>query len=392
MQNTEKARLYALQWYNERKDPRLVFHTYQQASASAELAAEIALGAGADSDEAEAVEIAAWLHNLGFAVEYELGREESRQLAVAYLKRERAPETQIQRVFNALSGLIDQKTPLTLEGQILSDAVNAQLYADNFSQNSSLRRLEMELKGLEFPMLAWAQYELQQLLNVSYYTAYAKERFGPLLGRLLLEQKARVEKLQKKQAEEDPDQILRRFQQLERKMPSGGIQTFFRTSYRNHINLSAIADSKANIMISVNAILISVIISAISYKNITETNPMILMPAVIFIVTGLSSLTFAVLSARPKVTSLNKGVLDKDQIKRNLFFFGNFVTIPIDDYEDAIDAIFRDGELLYGNMVRDLYYLGVVLDKKYRYLTLSYNIFIVGFIATVLFFLLALFF
>jgi len=46
---------------------------------------------------------------------------------------------------------------------------------------------------------------------------------------------------------------------------------------------------------------------------------------------------------------------------------------------------------MYGNMTRDLYYLGKVLDKKYRLLTMSYNIFMVGFATTVLFFLIALF-
>ena len=117
-----------------------------------------------------------------------------------------------------------------------------------------------------------------------------------------------------------------------------------------------------------------------------------MMPAVIFVVTGLTSLTFAVLSARPKVTTLNKDVHDKERIKQNLFFFGNFVHLRLDEYEESMDAIFRDGELLYGNLVRDIYYLGQVLNKKYHFLTLSYNIFIIGFIATAVFFMIAVFF
>ena len=75
---------------------------------------------------------------------------------------------------------------------------------------------------------------------------------------------------------EPQDGLLRKFQMLERKQPTSGAQTFFRANYRNHINLSAIADNKANIMISVNAILISVIISALSYQNIPENNPAVL--------------------------------------------------------------------------------------------------------------------
>ena len=388
----QEARQYALQWFNEHNDPRLVFHTYQQAAAVFSLVEELGNGNNIAAEHMEAAGIAAWLHNLGFVISYDHGWEESRQLAIAFLKRESASEQLIQRVYNALSGLLNQEVPVTQEAQILVDAVHAQQFGTAFFELSPLLKLEMELKGQELPPAAWGQYQLQQLLNITYYTPYAKEKFAPLLAQHLLEQKNRVEKFHKKQEEDDTDQLLRKFQLLERKLPSSGIQTFFRTSYRNHINLSAIADSKANIMISVNAILISVIISAISYKNITETTPMIMMPTVIFLVTGLTSLTFAVLSARPKVTSLNKDVHDKERIKQNLFFFGNFVTLRLDEYEEAMDAIFRDGELLYGNLVRDLYHLGQVLDKKYRYLTLSYNIFIAGFIATVVFFMIALFF
>ncbi|MCB9285549.1 MAG: hypothetical protein H6563_15960 [Lewinellaceae bacterium] len=388
----QEARQYALQWFNEHNDPRMVFHTYQQAAEVFRLAGEIGMGNQMNPEYVEAASVAAWLHNLGYVIRYDHGWEESRQLSVAFLKKIAAPEPLIQRVYNALTGLLSSEPPTMPEAQLLVDAVHAQQFGAGFFDHSPLLKLEMELKGQDIPMEAWGQYQLQQLLNITYYTPYAKEKFAPLLAKHLLEQKSRVEKLQRKRSEDDEDQLLRKFQMLERKLPSSGIQTFFRTSYRNHINLSSIADSKANIMISVNAILISVMISAISYKNITETTPMIMMPTVIFLVTGLTSLTFAVLSARPKVTRLNEGTHDKERIKQNLFFFGNFVNLRLDEYEEAMDAIFRDGELLYGNMVRDMYNLGQVLDKKYRYLTLSYNIFIAGFIATVVFFMIALFF
>jgi hypothetical protein len=129
----------------------------------------------------------------------------------------------------------------------------------------------------------------------------------------------------------------------------------------------------------------------LTYKNITETNPVILLPIVIFLFTGLVSLIFAVLSIRPKVTSLNPPGTKPDIAKQNIVFFGNFIHLSLEEYEEAVDAMFRDGELLYGNMVRDLYFLGKVLDKKYRYLTLAYNTFMIGFIATVVTFLVAIF-
>jgi hypothetical protein len=112
---------------------------------------------------------------------------------------------------------------------------------------------------------------------------------------------------------------------------------------------------------------------------------------VTFLITGMTSLVFAVLAVRPKVTQLNIGDTPKEDYKKNIVFFGNFVNLELEEYEEAMDAMFRDGELMYGNMTRDLYFLGKVLDKKYRYLTNSYNIFMVGFVATVLIFLASIF-
>jgi hypothetical protein len=144
-------------------------------------------------------------------------------------------------------------------------------------------------------------------------------------------------------------------------------------------------------MISVNAILISVIISVLSYQNIPETQPMVLLPVVLFLVTALTSLIFAVLSIRPKVTAQNDGKVDLNEARKNIVFFGNFINLSLEQFEEAMDAVLRDGELLYGNMTRDLYFLGKVLDKKYRFLTMSYNIFMVGFVSTVISFLAVLF-
>jgi hypothetical protein len=92
-------------------------------------------------------------------------------------------------------------------------------------------------------------------------------------------------------------------------------------------------------MISVNTILISVLISILSYRNITETTPMILLPVVMFIVTGMASLVFAVLSARPKITSLINKKLPPSEIRKNIVFFGNFVRLDLEEYEQAMDEL-----------------------------------------------------
>ena len=180
-------------------------------------------------------------------------------------------------------------------------------------------------------------------------------------------------------------------EEIEEGHPLRGVQTFFKSNYRNHINLSAIADNKANIMISVNSILISVLITVLTYQSITSANPKLLFPVVIFIVCGLTSLTFAVLAARPKVTSVTPSMVGTEQMKKHLAFFGNFTTLKLDQYEDMMDEMLKDSNLIYSNMTRDLYFLGRVLSRKYNFLRFSYNVFMLGFLATVMSFMWAFF-
>ncbi len=49
----------------------------------------------------------------------------------------------------------------------------------------------------------------------------------------------------------------------------------------------------------------------------------------------------------------------------------------------------REKDALYNNMITDIYYLGDVLSKKYRLLRISYTIFMIGLILTVVSFIVA---
>lgn len=388
---------YVLDLFNQKADSRLTYHNYQHTAAIAQRVQTIANAEDNLSFPPEAVEVAllaAWLRNTGYLFNYETPEVQSIQVATTFLDQENYSAPQTEQVIQCIQATRTGAQATSPEAQLLIDAINGQQYTEQYFNQIPLLRLEWELiQNRYLSALDWHQIQLQLLLNTRFYTPYAKINLEPLFAKNLLAQKSKLEKSRRGGSStlNEEERTLRKFQELERKLPADATQTFFRANYRNHINLSAIADNKANIMISVNAILISVLISLLTYKNITETNPMVLLPVIIFLFTGLTSLIFAVLSSRPKVTSVNDANTDPEQIKRNIVFFGNFVQLDLATYEEAMDAMFRDGELIYGNMVRDLYFLGKVLDKKYRYLTLSYNTFMIGFIATVATFLIAIF-
>lgn len=390
---------FVLELFNEKADARLTFHNYQHTTGIVALVDTIAQAilteqpsSEISSETIEITQIAAWFRSTGYLFDYDHPQEHSIQIATDFLAKQNYPTPNIEKVINCLVATASNKAS-SLEEQLLLDAINGYHYTSEYFQQNPLLRLEWELlQNKTISTLDWNQIQLQYLLKTKFFTSYGKLNFEPVLANNIFIQKNKVQKNIRSGASSiEEDGQLRKFQGLERKLPSDATQTFFRANYRNHINLSAIADNKANIMISVNAILISVLISLLTYKNIAEANPMVLLPVVIFLFTGLVSLIFAVLSIRPKVTSLNPQGTQPEAAKQNIVFFGNFVHLKLEEYEAAMDAVFRDGELIYGNMVRDLYFLGKVLDKKYRYLTMSYNTFMIGFVATVVTFLVAIF-
>ena len=104
----------------------------------------------------------------------------------------------------------------------------------------------------------------------------------------------------------------------------------YRTAYRTHVNLSSIADNKANIMLSINAIIISITISTL-VPNF-ESNEKLILPTIVLLVVCLGSIIFATLSTRPKVTEGKVTRSDIEQKRSNLLFFGNFYNMPLEDF------------------------------------------------------------
>ncbi len=387
----QAAQHMVVERYNEQHDPRLVYHNYHHTAALVEKIIAFAQQEQASEETKEIAQLAAWFVNIGYLEDYSNPYSKSIERVSQFLEMNNYPLPLQDRVVQCLLLLKEHKEPILLEQKLLKDALSSVRLSMFINETSGLFRLEEELiQKRHFSHLEWVQLQLQQLMQLKFYLPSAKKESEPIVAQQILQQKKIVEKANNPRfVEEFEAGKIRKFQSIERKMPNSATQTFFRTNYRNHINLSAIADNKANIMISVNAILISVLISVLSYGNIMETRPMILMPVIIFLICGLTSLIFAVLSARPKVTSLNKSDTSLEEAKQNIVFFGNFVNLNLDQYEAAMDAMFRNSELIYGNMTRDLYYLGKVLNKKYRYLSISYTIFMIGFATTVILFLVA---
>jgi len=96
---------------------------------------------------------------------------------------------------------------------------------------------------------------------------------------------------------------------------------------------------------------------------------------------------FAILSARPKVTSKVFTIDDVRRDRANILFFGNFVNMSLDDFTIGVKELMGDENRLYNNMIADIHSLGQVLSKKYRLLWLSYTVFMAGLSVSVVLFI-----
>ena len=116
------------------------------------------------------------------------------------------------------------------------------------------------------------------------------------------------------------------------------------------------------------------------------------IPTIIFLTVCVLTIVFAVLATRPKVSSGKFTKQDIDQKKTNLLFFGNFYKMTLEEYEWGMQEMMKNKDYLYSSLIKDIYFLGVVLGRKYRLLRIAYSIFMFGFVIAVISFGIAIFF
>jgi hypothetical protein len=78
-----------------------------------------------------------------------------------------------------------------------------------------------------------------------------------------------------------------------------------------------------------------------------------------------------------------------DDKEINILFFGDFSKLSITEYIKEIKSTYNNRSDLYDSITKDIYYQGIFLSWKYRYSKISYNVFMYGFIITILTFIVA---
>jgi len=341
-----------------------------------------------EADDKEALLVAAWFHDTGYVHGYENHENTSTKIAEDFLKEKGKSEEFITLVSSLILATAKEYEPKTHLEKIIKDADYAHLMGTEYTTTCELLRLELKNTGIvSFSNAEWTRENLNFLLNKHrFYTDYALRKWQPLKEKnlLLIQKKINKQELKAAAAIEDENK-----KKDKTEKPDRGIDTLFRVTLGNHTRLSGIADSKANILLSVNAIIISIALSSIIPKLDSPKNAHLVVPTFIMLMSSVITIIFAILSTRPKVTSgfFTRG--DVEAKKVNLMFFGNFYKMPLEDYDWAMNEMMKDRDYLYSTMIKDLYYLGLVLQRKYNLLRIAYNFFMVGIIITVIAFVIA---
>lgn len=376
--NIEDIKEYVSQLLGENLSAHIYFHTLSHTERVLAAAKKLSNKAKLSDSDKELVQIAALFHSTGFINSYEDHLAQSIVIATAYLSSKNYPEEKIVRIERLIEATRADAIPMTGLQKLLRDATTSYVGKKVYFYYMELLRQEREHNEEDFNPtdIGWAKENFQFLQQHTFYTKHARALYQKRKNKNIT--KARKFLNTVKLAEK------KRWENFSVAKNKAAL-TMFKTSLRNHIDLTAIADQKSNMMLSANALLLTIGLPI--FASYLSEKVYLLVPSIIFMFTCITTMIFATLATRPMKMDGKTDLSKLHTNKTNLFFFGNFYSIPLEPYHEAIKKVITNRETLDTSIINDLYFLGHSLGDKFRYLRMCYNVFIVGISCSILAFL-----
>lgn len=375
----EKTDSFVAELLEKQLPSTCIYHNHVHAKRVYKSTKEIAEHSSLSDVDTEAILVAALLHDIGYIDGHENHEENSVKIATPFLESEGvAPET-IAKIAQAIRATKMEATPVTTLDKILRDADASHFAKDYFEEASEYLRQELRIQDIaDYSQEDWRKCNIEMFATKHhYYTPYAIEHWKPIKDSNLLKMLSEQKKIKKARKKEKLKA------KLKDESPEKGVQSMFRITLRNHIKLSDIADTKANILLSVNAIIVSLALSSLIPKLDNPDNAYLIYPTITLVFFSVIAISLSVLATRPNITTGKFTREDVSQKKVNLLFFGNFHQMELADFEWAINEMMQDKDYIYSALTKDLYFLGKVLDRKYKILRFTYTVFIIGILVSV---------
>lgn len=386
----EKTEKFVTELLNADLPETCLYHNLTHTQRVFKSTKEILENSGLSSEDQEILLLTALLHDTGYIDGCEAHEERSADIAAKFLEEQGVDAEIIDKVKSCILATKFDSSPTNEMEKIIRDADASHFGKEYFEEASEYLRQELKLQNIkDYNKEEWLTGNIELLkTNHTFYTDYAIEHWNPVKEKniqMMIEKQEQI--VEKKERKKEEKKLLKA--QMKSQDPEKAIQSVFRVTLRNHIKLSDIADTKANILLSVNAIIISIALSNLIPKLDNPSNAYLIYPTLIFIVFTVISIVLSVLATRPNVTSGKFTKEDVDNKKVNLLFFGNFHKMSLKEFEWAMNEMLNDKDYMYSSLTKDLYFLGLVLQKKYSILRLTYTIFMTGIVVSVIAFAIA---
>jgi predicted metal-dependent HD superfamily phosphohydrolase len=390
-----KVKAFAHDFFKDHKNEAYVYHDPSHTRDVVKAAQTIAGYYEIKDADYFIVVTSAWFHDLGYFIDRAHHEERGADMAAKFLATEHAGEEIIQKVRGCIMATKLPQQPHNLLEQIICDADLFHFGTKEFSKKNKLLLEEYNnLHDNPMDKATWRDKTITMMEAHHYFTDYGLLYLGRDKENNIrkLKEKAHHDNVttemeppenhEKKQHHHSKDE-----QPASRERPEKGIETMFRVSSNNHSRLSDMADNKAHILITVNSIILSVVISLLLRK--LDDNEYLMLPSFTLLTVSLITMVFAILATRPKIPNGQFTPDDITEKKANLLFFGNFYRMDLQVYRDAMLKVMDDRDFLYDNLIHDVHAQGVVLGRKYHLLRIAYNVFMFGLIVAVVAFIIA---
>lgn len=373
------AKTYVTDLFKESLTPDHIYHDLFHTMSVRDATQELGKRYHLSEEKLEILEIAALFHDTGFTQEYSGHENISKQLAKEFLTKEKYPEEKTAQVLELIEVTKMGVEPESLLQKIMKDA-DFNTNGSTYLEKSKALRHEWEIFcGIKMTDEEWMQNNRNFWKGHQFYTGEAMALYGKEKKKTLKKLKKELEKGAATQGKNSVSDALGFAINK-----SKSAQMMFKTTLRNQIDLTNIADNKANIMLSINSLLITFGMPLLATQ--LEKFPSLVWPGAMLLLTCILSIVFATLATRPVKMEGRTDISKIGQGQTNLFFFGNFFKMTRDDYISGLTQVTHDEDILDKSIVNDLYYLGRALGQKYYRLRVTYSIFMIGMVLTVLVF------
>ena len=382
--------LYVEEYMKVHLPENIVFHNYNRTSKIARICDTLSIQSDLNGNEKILLHLAALFIDIGYCDDPKKSASASARHARNYFMQKGMDAGTIKTITESIEAIGYPQQPVSLVAQYLCDADMYYLGSNNYPLDTELLRKEISLVDkVNFSDLDWIKRQLQVLENHTYFTSEARQLFKKRKKNnilLLQNQLNRIQTINESEVvivpeNPDVDNGDRDFK------PERGVETLFRVTARKQLDLTTMADSKANLIIGVNTIIISIVISVIGTRLSGASH--LLIPSILIILTNATTIVIAILATRPKIIRVTDHIPGKESAEFNILFFGHFSRMSLDSYKETIRKTIMKKEDIYDTISRDIYYQGLILSKKYSYIAWAYTIFVIGLVISILAFITA---